>query len=198
MDIYMTLSESKYVSNNLSMGKCLCLILLSSHIMGIKIFMIRDRDSNANHLNICISSTSEYQGEINLKNVNKLKGCQKLAAAHFGVFVDAEVAGGAVAGGAIEFHWWIICLFTCEWHSGVWIKGLLSCFSIRKGCQERHHSEGLLFRQHAQKSCHCSSTTDQRPGSMSGSVIIFIWHAQGNYLSWRLISWRFKCLNCCG
>ena len=27
-------------------------------------------------------------------------------------------------------------------------------------------------------------------------VIISIWHTDGNYLSWPLISWHFKCLNC--
>lgn len=29
------------------------------------------------------------------------------------------------------------------------------------------------------------------------SVIISIWHMDGNHFSWTLISWHFKCLNCC-
>ncbi|MEQ2187167.1 hypothetical protein GOODEAATRI_001821 [Goodea atripinnis] len=102
IDMYVTL-RAKYVANNVCTSKIMCQMLLSSHIMKIKIF-ICNIYSNVNHLIICIPSTCEYQGEINLKNVNKLKACQKLAATHFGVFVDAGVAGGAVAGGAIEFH----------------------------------------------------------------------------------------------
>lgn len=42
---------------------------------------------------------------------------------------------GGRRGGTVS-HWWIICLLISEWHSGVWIKGLLSCFSIRWGCRE--------------------------------------------------------------
>lgn len=62
---------------------------------------------------------------------------------------------GGSRGGTVS-HWWIICLLISEWHSGVWIKGLLSCFSIRGGCQEERHKGGLLFGHCAQASCHCA------------------------------------------
>lgn len=58
--------------------------------------------------------------------------------------------------GGMMSHWWIICLLISEWHSGVWIEGLLSCFSIRGGCQEERHKGGLLFGHRAQASCHCT------------------------------------------
>lgn len=62
---------------------------------------------------------------------------------------------GGSRGGTMS-HWWIICLLISEWHSGVWIEGLLSCFSIRGGCQEERHKGGLLFGHRAQASCHCT------------------------------------------
>lgn len=52
---------------------------------------------------------------------------------------------GGRRGGTVS-HWWIICLLISEWHSGVWIKGLLSCFSHKRGLSGVTPQRGTAVR----------------------------------------------------
>lgn len=143
VDMCTTVCGCRNVSNNVSTSRWLSLMQRSSQTMHAKIpydisytwreFLI----IKVKHWNTCVA--------VRISRWNQFYVCQLIQSPSLASHSTlCCLCRGSGSWRGIESYWWIICLFTSEWHRGVWIKGLLSCFSIREGCQEK------LFQQCAQ------------------------------------------------
>lgn len=194
-----TVCGSRNVLNNVSTSRWLSLIQLPSTTptesysmwyIWRKFLIIKVK-----HLNTCVPSQWEYQGEINLNISQLLQTLRLRATAHFVVSVDSEAGR--------EEQWQLR-------RNGVPLMNNLSVYfwvtqrGLNQGVavmffHKRRLSGGASHRRTAVPAvCPVELSPCPQPEArrrVRDGVIISIWHTGGNYLSWPLIYWRFKCLN---